>query len=92
MAVDKRKMLCFDMLAQMCMHCYILGLVLNTLCEFLQRKEDLEESEVFNQLQWNCLDCMDSPVENRSIILIHIRNFVIVSTTEKRLWLWLNCL
>lgn len=43
------------MLAQMCMHCYILGLVLNTLCEFLQRKEDLEESEVFNQLQWNCV-------------------------------------
>ncbi|NXK20630.1 YBOX3 protein, partial [Arenaria interpres] len=31
------------------------GSGLNTLCELLKSKENLEESEVFNQLQWNCV-------------------------------------
>lgn len=45
--------------------CKLLGMFLNVLCEFLS-EENLQESEVFNQLQWNCLDCVKSSVKSRN--------------------------
>lgn len=68
-------MLSFAMLAQMrlCSACNLLGLFLNTLCEFLKSEENLEESEVFNQLQQNSV--WIAWIILWKVVVVNIRNF-----------------
>lgn len=54
------------------------------------REESPEEFEVFNQLQWNFV-WIAWRVLQKGEVLTRIRNFLIVSTTEKRLCSSLNC-